>query len=44
MPTKLIGEGKERRRQVILLYRAHKGLPKYNPLIKFLSEAGQIKR
>ena len=25
---------------VLLLYRAHKGLPKYTPLIKFLSEEG----
>ena len=24
----------------VLMYRAHKGLPKYNPLIKFLSEPG----
>jgi preprotein translocase subunit SecA len=36
---KLIGEGKTDEGGV-LLYRAHKGLPKYKPLIKFLSEPG----
>ena len=36
---KLIAEGKNRRRG-ILLYRAHKALPKYKPLIKYLSEHG----
>ena len=36
---KLIGEGKTDEGGV-LLYRAHKGLPKYKPLIKFLSEVG----
>ena len=36
---KLIGEGKNDEGGV-LLYRAHKGLPKYKPLIKFLSEPG----
>lgn len=36
---KLIGEGKTDEGGV-LLYRAHKGLPKYKPLIKFLSESG----
>ncbi len=36
---KLIGEGNTEEGGV-LLYRAHKGLPKYKPLIKFLSEAG----
>ena len=36
---KLIGEGKNDEGGV-LLYRAHKGLPKYKPLIKFLSEEG----
>ncbi len=36
---KLIGEGKTEEGG-ILLYRAHKGLPKYRPLIKFLSEQG----
>ncbi len=36
---KLIGEGKNDEGG-ILLYRAHKGLPKYKPLIKFLSETG----
>ncbi len=36
---RLIGEGKTEEGGV-LLYRAHKGLPKYKPLIKFLSEQG----
>ncbi len=36
---KLISEGKTEEGG-ILLYRAHKGLPKYKPLIKFLSEQG----
>lgn len=36
---KLIGEGKEEEGAKLLL-RAHKGLPKYNPLIKYLSEPG----
>ena len=36
---KLIGEGNTDEGGV-LLYRAHKGLPKYKPLIKFLSEQG----
>ena len=36
---KLIGVGKNDEGGV-LLYRAHKGLPKYKPLIKFLSEPG----
>ena len=36
---KLIGEGKNDEGGV-MLYRAHKGLPKYKPLIKFLSEPG----
>ena len=36
---KLIGEGNTEEGGV-LLYRAHKGLPKYKPLIKFLSEQG----
>ena len=36
---KLIAEGKQDEGG-ILLYRAHKGLPKYKPLIKFLSETG----
>ena len=36
---KLIGEGKNDEGGV-LLYRAHKGLPKYKPLIKYLSEPG----
>ena len=36
---KLIAEGKETEGAKLLL-RAHKGLPKYNPLIKFLSEPG----
>ena len=36
---KLIAEGKEAEGAKLLL-RAHKGLPKYNPLIKFLSEPG----
>ena len=36
---KLIAEGKETEGAKMLL-RAHKGLPKYNPLIKFLSEPG----
>ncbi len=36
---KLIGEGKNDEAGVALL-RAHKGLPKYKPLIKFLSETG----
>ncbi len=36
---KLIAEGKNDEGGKLLL-RAHKGLPKYNPLIKFLSEAG----
>ena len=36
---RLIGEGKNEEGGV-LLYRAHKGLPKYKPLIKFLSEQG----
>ena len=36
---KLIAEGNETEGAKLLL-RAHKGLPKYNPLIKFLSESG----
>ena len=36
---KLIAEGKNEQGG-ILLYRAHKGLPKYKPLIKYLSEPG----
>jgi len=36
---KLISEGKTEEGG-ILLYRAHKGLPKYKPLIKYLSEPG----
>ena len=36
---KLISEGKNDEGGV-LLYRAHKGFPKYKPLIKFLSEQG----
>ncbi|MFA6676287.1 MAG: preprotein translocase subunit SecA [Bacteroidales bacterium] len=36
---KLISEGNEEEGGKILL-RAHKGLPKYNPLIKYLSEPG----
>ena len=36
---KLIGQGKTEEGGV-LLYRAYKGLPKYKPLIKFLSETG----
>ncbi len=36
---KLIGDGKNDEGG-ILLYRAHKGFPKYKPLIKFLSEPG----
>ncbi len=36
---KLIGEGKTEEGGKLLL-RAHKGLPKYNPLIKYLSETG----
>lgn len=36
---RLIAEGKTEEGSV-LLYRAHKGLPKYKPLIKFLSEPG----
>ncbi len=36
---RLMGEGKMDEGG-ILLYRAHKGLPKYKPLIKFLSEPG----
>ena len=36
---RLISEGKTEEGSV-LLYRAHKGLPKYKPLIKFLSEPG----
>ncbi|MBQ4278899.1 MAG: preprotein translocase subunit SecA [Rikenellaceae bacterium] len=36
---KLINEGKTDEGG-ILLYRAHKGLPKYKPLIKYLSEQG----
>ena len=36
---KLISEGDEREGGKLLL-RAHKGLPKYQPLIKFLSEPG----
>ena len=36
---KLIAEGNTEEGG-ILLYRAHKGLPKYKPLIKFLSEEG----
>ena len=35
---KLIAEGKTE--EGILLYRAHKALPKYKPLIKYLSEHG----
>ncbi len=36
---RLIGEGKTEEGGV-LLYRAHKGFPKYKPLIKYLSEQG----
>ena len=36
---KKIAEGDENE-GAMLLYRAHKGLPKYSPLIKFLSEPG----
>ncbi len=36
---KLIAEGKNDEGGV-LLYRAHKGLPKYKPIIKYLSEPG----
>ncbi len=36
---KLMAEGKSEEGGV-LMYRAHKGLPKYKPLIKFLSETG----
>ncbi len=36
---RLISEGKTEEGSV-LLYRAHKGLPKYKPLIKYLSEPG----
>ena len=36
---KLFAEGKPEEGGV-LLYRAHKGLPKYKPIIKFLSEQG----
>ena len=36
---KLINEGKNEEGGILLL-RAHKGLPKYKPLIKFLSEQG----
>ena len=36
---KLMAEGKNEEGGV-LMYRAHKGLPKYKPLIKFLSETG----
>ncbi len=36
---KLMAEGKNDEGGV-LMYRAHKGLPKYKPLIKFLSETG----
>ena len=36
---KLFAEGKPEEGG-ILLYRAHKGLPKYKPIIKFLSEQG----
>ena len=36
---KLINEGKTEEGGIIL-YRAHKGLPKYKPLIKYLSEPG----
>ena len=36
---RLIGEGKKEEGSVSL-FRAHKGLPKYKPLIKFLSEPG----
>ena len=36
---KLMAEGKNEEGG-ILMYRAHKGLPKYKPLIKFLSETG----
>lgn len=44
--TQLLSEAKklitagEREKGAILLYRAHKGLPKSKPLIKFLSEEG----
>ena len=33
-------DSKKRKEGGILLLRAHKGLPKYKPLIKFLSEEG----
>ena len=36
---RLIADGKKEEGSV-LLFRAHKGLPKYKPLIKFLSEPG----
>ena len=37
---KLIAEGRIKDEGEILLLRAHKGLPKYAPLIKYLSEPG----
>ena len=38
---KIVSEDKETRKQgELLLFRAFKGLPKYGPLIKFLSEEG----
>ncbi len=49
MVTKLLGEAKQKLKSTdkkdieegsLLLYRAHKGYPKYKPLIKFLSEEG----
>lgn len=36
---KLVGEGKDKEAGMLLL-RCHRGLPKYKPLIKFLSEKG----
>ncbi len=49
MVTKLLSEAKQKitsedkkvaEEGALLLYRAHKGFPKYKPLIKFLSEEG----
>ncbi len=38
---KIASEDKEVRKEgALLLYRAYKGLPKYNPLIKYLSQEG----
>ena len=39
--AKIASEDKEVRKEgALLLYRAYKGLPKYNPLIKYLSQDG----